>query len=150
MSENEGTKKEDRSLQWLVTILALIIGVLLGVAVTAAGNIGKEAGPGPGENGAAAPTPQPMPSIDGILVRIPQACLDAAEDSEKALAGVDEVIDAGRNLDARRLQEALDRLQQLRPGLEAASEKCQEATETGLSEGSIVDPDLTPVPEPSR
>lgn len=70
-------------------------------------------------------SPAPSASPSDLLVRVPEPCLAVAEQTEEAVAVVDRVIAAARSFNPRGLQEALDDVQELRPGLEQQARECR-------------------------
>ena len=138
-------------LSWLLPALTFVAGVALGVAVVAVGNIGA----GDDDPGAdPAPTvsardgeDDPEPRSSDLLVTVPAACLAAADGAESVGRSVDDLVEAAGELDARRLQELVDRFQQLQPEVEQAARECRRAAAAEFQDGTLVTP--SPVPSPS-
>ena len=145
-----------RSFSWLLPALAFVAGVALGAVVVGVGNLG-----GSDEPRAADVATSPSPSEDDaeptassdVVVRVPGACLEAADGAEEAARQVDDVADAVRSFDARRLQELVDRFQQLQPEVQRLADRCRELAGDRLQEGTFVTPEpgasTGPAPTPS-
>ena len=97
---------------------------------------------GPGR----APTPSGSPS--DVLVRVPEPCLAVADQAEQAFTVFDEAVDAARSFDARRLQEVVDDVQQLRPRVEELADGCRDRAGQDLLEGTTATSLPTPTTEP--
>lgn len=130
---------------WLLPALAFLAGAALSAALFA---LGDDDGPPP-DVPTAAPTSAPDDSDDDagsteeeVVVQVPSVCVEAAELSETVTRALGDVADAAGALDARRLQESLDVVQQIRPEVEATSRECRDLA---LS-GRIVTPDPTVTP----
>ena len=142
--------------RWLLPALAFVAGVALGAAVVGVGNLGED--DVRASSTAASPTPEPTDEADptassDVVVRVPGACLEAAEGAEEAARQVDDVAEAVRAFDARRLQELVDRFQQLQPEVQRLADRCRELSGTRLQEGTLVTPEPVastgPAPTPS-
>jgi hypothetical protein len=132
---------------WVVPALMFVAGLLLGgVAVAAVGIDGEEADPLAVPSVSPSPSPSPSPDdVDAggpqdVNVRIPAACVQVAEEADAAFEDVDAFADAVRDFDARRLEEFLDRFQEVRPRIESLSEECRELASEGLVEGDLITP----------
>lgn len=127
---------------WLLPVLTFLVGCVLGGAVMAAGSFGGDdtdvAAPSvsasPGDD--ASPTPSP----DGVAVRVPQACLDAADQAATVSSQAEDAVAAVRDLDARRLQEVVDSFQRLEPEVQRLADECRETAGDRLTEGSLATP----------
>lgn len=139
---------------------SLLVAFLLGVLFTAAAAVtllmldvlgSDDATPG------AAPTPSAeAASADdsddaSTTGDVPPACVEAAEYNQTFTEAMDEIAIGVRDQDARRLQEALDAVQDAQPGSEAASQECRElAGEDATSEDDETsEPEASPEPDPS-
>lgn len=134
---------------WLLPALAFVAGVALGAVVVGVGASGD--GDGTAQVGAS-PTSEPSSgdqptgtASSDALVRVPASCLQAADGAEEAAREVDDVVEAVRTFDARRLQELVDRFQQLQPEVQRLADQCRGAAGDQLREGELV----TPAPAPS-
>lgn len=135
-------------LAWIVPVLAFLAGCLLsGIAVALImSDDGEEdlAGAAPPPV-AASPAPEPAaaPSPE-LVVRVPQSCLDAAASAVQVGEETENLVEAVRDLDARRLQELVDRFQQNQPGLQQAAQRCRQATDERIEDGVTETPAPTP------
>jgi len=134
---------------WLLPVAALLAGLLLGGAAVALLQGDDDADPNRALSSPSPSTssPEPRPTGSDVLIRAPGPCLEVADDAEIAVQALDEMAVAVRDFDARELQEILDRLQKLRPQVEAHAQQCREDTGRGLVEGDLVTP--SPLPSPS-
>lgn len=141
-----------RSWSWLLPALAFVAGVALGALVVGVGTLGDDAGSTSASGVTASPTAEPDPeeprSSADVIVRVPGACLEAADGAEEAARQVDDVADAVRAFDARRLQELVDRFQQLQPEVQRLADRCRELSGGRLQEGTLVTPEAVPTPTP--
>ena len=136
---------------WLLPALAFVAGVALGAVVVAVG----ASGDGDGRSDVtASPTSDPSAGADptstassDAVVRVPSSCLEAADGAEEAAREVDDVVEAVRAFDARRLQEIVDRFQQLQPEVQRLADQCRETAGERIQDGELVTP--TPAPASS-
>lgn len=132
------------TLRWLLPALTFVAGVALGAAVIAVGNSGDDdAGLATAEP-SAPPRPQPSASQSDLLVRVPGICLDAIDSAEAATREVDDLVNAVREFDAARLQQLVDRFQELEITIRESAEGCRAVTGERLQDGTLVTPSLTP------
>ncbi|WP_199421765.1 hypothetical protein [Actinotalea solisilvae] len=119
---DDGRRPAGRGRQALRVVVAFVTGVLLtaaaGLVLTSFGVIG--AGRAPEADPTSTPTPA-QASGD-----VPAPCVQAAEYNATLTAALDEVALGLRDQDARRAAEALDAVQDARPGSEQASRECRE------------------------
>jgi hypothetical protein len=105
--------------------------------------------------GAASTAPAEAPSddasTDAATGDVPPACVEAAEYNQTFTEALDEIAVGVRDQDARRLQEALDAVQDAQPGSEAASQECRELAGEGEEATSEDDEasEESPEPDPS-
>lgn len=138
----EPTSTSSSPWTWLLPVLTFLVGCLLGGAVIAAGAFGGDdtdlatptASPSPGDDAS------PEPSPDGVAVRVPQACLDAADQAATVTSQAQDAVAAVRDLNARRLQEIVDSFQQLEPEVQRLADECRETAGERLTEGSLTSP----------
>ena len=114
---------------WLLPALTFLAGCLLGGLIVGVGTFGDGDGDG---TAAPAPTSAPADGADDpedapgdLVVRVPESCLRAADGATEATGQVDDVVAAVRDLDARRLQEIVDRIQQVQPEVQRLAEQCR-------------------------
>ena len=138
---------------WLLPVLTFLVGCLLGGAVIAAGAFGGDSSDVAAPS--ASPEPEddasPQPSPDGVVVRVPQACLDAADRAATVSSQAQDAVAAVRDLNARRLQEVVDSFQQLEPEVQRLADECRETAGDRLVEGELTTPApaATPAPGPT-
>lgn len=124
-----------------VPVATFVAGAVLGAAVL---GLAGSSGPTGTVEGGGEPSPAVAPEpADAALVRVPAACVEAAEFAETVSESLDEITGAVQDLDARRLQETLDAIQRRHPDVEAASLECRELA----AAGTIV---TAPPPTPTR
>lgn len=103
--------------------------------------------------GEASPTPaaESVPTAAPASGDVPPSCVRSAEFNQTFTEALDEMALGIRDQDARRLQEALDAVQDAQPGSEEASAECLELA--GQSSGDTEEPeeteDSSESPEPS-
>lgn len=142
---------------------SLLVAFLLGVLFTAAAAVtllmldvlgSDDATPG-AEPTASAEAPSDDVSDEDVSATgdVPPACVEAAEYNQTFTEAMDEIAVGVRDQDARRLQEALDAVQDAQPGSEAASQECRELAGEGEGATSADDetsePEASPEPDPS-
>lgn len=133
-----------RGSRWLGLLPAATFLVGLGLGALVFG-VGDEEPPPPAAAPADLSSPGPSASPSDLLVRVPEPCLAVAEQTEEAVAVVDRVIAAARSFNPRGLQEALDDVQALRPGLEQQARECRARAGRDVVVGDTV----TPAPAPA-
>ncbi|RPF28745.1 hypothetical protein [Georgenia muralis] len=106
-----------------VVVTTVVAVVLLGIGVAGVGDAEEAMAPTPTPT--PTPTAEPTPRQDASGP-VPAACLEAAEYNQTLNEALDEIAVGVRDQDARTLQEALDAVQDARPGSEAASQECQD------------------------
>lgn len=144
--------KSSRSsaLTWGVPLAALLAGALLGggvVALVAGDDEVERPAALPSAPPSEAPLPESVPAGSDVLIRVPAPCVEVAGDAETTVQTFDQLATAVRDFDARELQEIVDRLQKLRPRVEALAEQCRNAAGRGIADGDLVIP--APLPSPS-
>jgi hypothetical protein len=132
---------------WVVPALLFVAGLLLGGVAVAAANVGSGdddplATPSvsPSPSPSPSPTPDPTGGPEDVIVRIPAPCVQVAQEADAAFDDVDAFAQAVRDFDARRLQEFLDRFQEVRPRIESLSEQCQNLASEGIVDGELITP----------
>lgn len=130
---------------WLLPALAFVVGVVLGAVVVGVGaSVGSDAADTTASVTAEPEAPddeqEPATSPSDVLVRVPGSCLEAADGAEQAAGQIDDVVEAVRALDARRLQELLDEFQQLQPDIQALADRCREVAGEQLEDGGLITP----------
>lgn len=152
----EPTSTSSSPWTWLLPGLTFLVGCLLGGAVIAAGAFGGDGTDVAAPSVSASPgdDASPEPSPDGVAVRVPQACLDAADQAATVSSQAQDAVAAVRDLDARRLQEIVDSFQQLEPEVQRLADECRERAGDRVAEGSLTTPapalttPTLPTPEP--
>lgn len=132
---------------WLLPALTFLGGVALGGVVVGVGFAGGDSTPTQvtaSPSTLAAPTTSPGANAD-VQVTVPGPCLDAADAAAQVARQLDEVANAAKNLDARRLQEIVNGFQQLQPKVQREAAQCRQLAGDRLQQGQLV----TPVPSPT-
>lgn len=154
-----GSNRPPRKARGFGSLLrAFLLGVLLTAAAAVALLLLDVLGPDDATPGAApsASAEAPSDAADGASATgdVPPACVEAAEYNQTFTEALDEIAIGVRDQDARRLQEALDAVQDAQPGSEAASRECRELAGEGEGAGTEDDetsePEGSPEPEPSE
>ncbi len=129
---------------WLLPALTFLAGVALAGAVFAVTNSGDDQGVLADPGGSASPaspatsaSPTSPPPTD-LVVTVPQSCLDAADGVSRVSQEVRGAVEAVRDLDARRLQEIVDRIQALQPEVQAFADTCRATAGARLQDGALV------------
>lgn len=134
---------------WLLPAMAFLAGAALSAILFVVGDTD--------DGGAGAPQAVPTtPSTEDddeqsteqeVVIQVPAVCVEAAELAQTVTSALGDVADAAGALDARRLQESLDVVQQIRPEVEATSRACRDLA----ADARIVtqDPTATPSSSPS-
>ncbi len=119
---SEAIDSRRRTWRWTSVLPALtfLVGLALGVALGFAAG-GSDSGP----RALSTPTPSPRSAPSPIPGVIPQVCVEAAQESSKALTLLRQGVRAIADLDAQRLREVLDEAQQVQQVAEAAARQCQ-------------------------
>lgn len=130
---------------WLLPALAFVVGIVLGGVVVGVGAFGGSDDAEPSASVTSEPEEpadeeEPATSPSDVLVRVPAQCLEAADGAEQVARQVDDVVEAVRALDARRLQELLDEFQQLQPDIQALADRCREVAGEQLQDGGLITP----------
>lgn len=129
---------------WLLPAIAFLVGAALSAALFVLGDTDDDA-PAATAAPTAQPTTSPSPVEEELVVQVPSVCVEAAELAETVSRALGDVADAAGALDARRLQETLDVVQQLRPEVEATSQACRDIA----LDGRIVTPETPETASPS-
>lgn len=148
-TDGSSPKDDSAARKWVVPALLFVAGLLLGgVAVAAAQMNGGDEPLAVQPSVSPSPSPSPTPSrstgAQDVMVRIPAPCVQVAEEADAAFEDVDAFAQAVRDFDARRLQEFLDRFQEVRPRIESLSEECRTLAGDGLVDGDLVTQTPTP------
>lgn len=131
---------------WLLPALTFLVGAGLSAALFALGDTDDAELTAPAGPRSAEPTEGDLPSDEQeVVVRVPAACIEAAELAQTVISALSDVADAAAAFDARRLQESLDVVQQMRPEVEATASECRDLT----ADARIVTQDPTGTPTPT-
>lgn len=126
--------------RWSVVLptLTFLVGGALGAAVVGAGSAAPADSQDPVVAASAPPTPSPSPEL---VVRVPDACVQVAAAAALAYDILDQAVVAARDLDARRLGELVDQVQDEQTRTRVLIDTCREQ-----SADSITQPSATTVP----
>lgn len=164
MTSPAGTDRDDpvagrsaSTWSWLLPVLTFLLGCLLGGVVIGAGTSGAGGGAG-GETVTSGTTAAPdgsdgdgaaegegegedgageEPASEDTVVRVPESCLAAADGAVVASNRIDDVVAAVRDLDARRLQEVVDEVQQQQPQVRELAERCRSTAGERLEDAEL-------------
>lgn len=134
---------------------AVVVVALLWSGIVDSESVGAPVGTSPTPTAESAPAAAPASSGD-----VPSSCVRSAEFNQTFTEALDEMALGIRDQDARRLQEALDAVQDAQPGSQDASAEClelanqgsddaQTSEDTEASEDSESTEDSSESPEPS-
>jgi len=130
---------------WLLPVLTFLVGCVLGGVVVGAGTLDGDdeqvAAPSVTSSQAPGQGGEPSPTPSDLVVTIPESCLQAAEAAAEASQQFDDVVAAVRDLDARRLQVIVDRVQQAQPEAQRLAEQCR-----SVAGDRLLDGETTPAP----
>lgn len=144
-----GRRPPGRARQAVRVVVAFLTGVLLtaaaGLVLTSLGVIGgdRPATTAPDDTRADGTTGD-LDEAAAATGDVPRACVRTAEYNETLTEAIDEIALALRDQDARRAAEALDAVQDARPGSEQASRECREAAGEEPDDGTGEDADESP------
>jgi len=134
----------------LLPVLTFLIGCALGGVVVGAGAFDGDDEQIAAPSTTSSPTPgddrQPSPTPSDLVIRVPESCLQAAEAAAEASRQFDDVVAAVRDLDARRLQEIVDSVQQAQPEAQRLAEQCRSVAGERLGDVEVTS---APAPSPS-
>lgn len=143
----DGRRPRGSALFWVVPALTFLIGLLVGGVVVGLTGVGDDltaGGAGQGADGSAEPgAPAATPGAPGSgdrTVTVPAECIEVAERSQEALRLTREAAQALGDLDPRRVQEIVDRLQDLDPEVRALAAECRDAGIDDAVDGSGATP----------
>lgn len=75
----------------------------------------------------------------GLYVRVPESCVQTAEDATSLVDQVDRVVEAVADLQPERLRQTVDDVQQIRDEVRDVAEQCQEAAAQRLQDAEAGD-----------
>ena len=133
---------------WLVPAGTFLAGCALGGVVVGVGAVGgdddepsrpvaaaeadREQDVAPGDDAADA-------GDSGLYVRVPDSCVQTAEDATTLVDQVDEVVAAVADLQPERLRQTVDDVQQVRDEVQDVARQCQEAAAQRLQDAEEAD-----------
>ena len=79
------------------------------------------------------------PGDSGLYVRVPDSCVQTAEDATTLVDQVDEVVAAVADLQPERLRQSVDDVQQIRDEVQDVAEQCREAAAQRLQDAEAAD-----------
>ena len=133
---------------WLVPAGTFLAGCALGGVVVGVGVVGGDDDePSPAVAAAQADGEQDgAPGDDagearesGLYVRVPDSCVQTAEDATTLVEQVDEVVAAVADLQPERLRQTVDDVQQVRDEVQDVARQCQEAAAQRLQDAQEAD-----------
>ena len=131
---------------WLLPALTFLLGAALSAALFVLGDTDEPELAAPRVSPTAEPTEGDLPADEQeVVVQVPAACVEAAELAQTVTSALGDVADAAGALDARRLQESLDVVQQIRPEVEATASECRDLA----ADARVVTQDPTSTPTPT-
>lgn len=132
---------------WLVPAGTFLAGCALGGVVVGVGAVGGDDDePRPPVAAAEADRGQDAPGDDaadtgdsGLYVRVPDSCVQTAEDATTLVDQVDEVVAAVADLQPERLRQTVDDVQQVRDEVQDVAQQCREAAAQRLQDAEAAD-----------
>lgn len=145
---------------WLLPALTFLAGCLLGAVVMGVGDVGGKDEPSASAAATAADGGSDQgddgttddATTDGLAddattdgttgdgeeagrsVRVPESCLQTADDAAALVEQVDRVVAAVADLDPERLRQTVDDVQQVRDGVQDMATQCRDAAADGLQD----------------
>lgn len=107
-------------------------------ASTAAADTGADGADEGGDGGAA------QDEETGLYVRVPDSCVQTADDATSLVDQVDRVVEAVADLDPERLRQTVDDVQQVRDEVQDVAEQCRTAAADRLADESGADASAPP------
>ena len=132
---------------WLLPAGTFLAGCALGAVLVGVGDVGGEDAPAssasstagddgaPGQDDGAA-TDEPVAEDTGLYVRVPDSCLQTADDATTLVEHVDRVVAAVADLEPERLRQTIDDVQQIRDGVADVADQCRAAAEQRLEDAA--------------
>lgn len=144
---SESTKPGARGSGWLLPAGTFLVGCALGAVVMGVGDIGSE---DPSATVAATTTDAQVSgegdraagegSSDGgdasLYVRVPDSCLQTADDATTLVEQVDRMVAAVADLEPERLRQTVDDVQQIRDEVQDVAEQCRAAAAQRLQDAA--------------
>jgi hypothetical protein len=134
---------------WLVPAGTFLAGCALGGVVVGVGAVGGDdddesrppvAAAEADSEQDGAPGDEPADAGDsGLYVRVPDSCVQTAEDATTLVDQVDEVVAAVADLQPERLRQTVDDVQQIRDEVQDVAAQCQEAAAQRLLDAEGAD-----------
>jgi uncharacterized membrane protein len=141
---------------WLLPAGTFLAGCALGGVVVGVGAVGGDDEP-PAPSSSAAAADAGADSDDeatddegtqdeesGLYVRVPESCVQTADDASSLVEQVDRVVEAVADLDPERLRQTVDDVQQVRDEVQDVAEQCRTAAADRLADESGADPSASP------
>lgn len=134
-TDNTGPSNGRHRFTLLIPALTFVLGLLLGIGVMAAIRSGETPGaqdnasPTPGQSSPDSGQPTPTPTAS-VLVTVPTACLEVADDADQILETVKQAAQAARDLEATRLSDLVRQLDTEQAKLRESSDACRDARVT--------------------
>lgn len=136
---------------------AFLAGCALGGVVMGVADLGDDGAPsGPTESavaagpeadagdGGAAADGSAGGSGSGLYVRVPDSCVQTAEDATSLVGQVDRVVAAVAALEPERLRQTVDDVQQVRDEVQDVADQCRAAAAQRLQDAADADDDAAP------
>jgi hypothetical protein len=137
---------------WLLPAGTFLAGCALGGVVVGVGAVGgddEEPSPpvaaaeteadGAQDDTTDGATDEQDPADSGLYVRVPDSCVQTAEDATTLVEQVDRVVEAVADLQPERLRQTVDDVQQIRDEVQDVAEQCQEAAAQRLQDAEAGD-----------
>jgi hypothetical protein len=124
-----GGRRPPPPLYWLLPVLALVIGLVLGGLLVGVARDGDDSAGDDVTSADSSPTATPSPTPTGDLtVRavVPAECVEAADQASAALESVDRGLTALRELDTSQLRDVLSELERAQPEIRELAQQCRE------------------------
>lgn len=133
---------------WLLPAGTFLAGCALGAVVVGVGKVGGEDAPASSASSTAADddgatgdddgaaTEEPAAEDTGLYVRVPDSCLQTADDATTLVEQVDRMVAAVADLEPERLRQTIDDVQQIRDGVADVADQCRAAAEQRLEDSA--------------
>jgi hypothetical protein len=145
-SSSASPEAQGRGWSWSLPAATFLAGLALGAVVMGVGSVGgaeqEPTAPGPSAaaagdaDGAADDAAGGADDDAGLYVRVPDSCVQTADDATTLVEHVDRVVAAVADLEPERLRQTVDEVQQIRDEVSDVAQQCREAAAQRLEDAA--------------